>query len=229
MALHRIAILSDTHSLIRPGVEEILPTCEKILHAGDISDPETYSRLKAAGELVIVRGNNDREWALEIPYEKSFLLYNKKFYMTHRKSDVPADVDADVIIYGHSHRYDMHRDGNILWLNPGSCGPRRWDQAITMMVMTISDEGEIDIERIDFDPSGQIISAKPKDENLAGEKTKVTTKLVEKICHATDKGKTTAEIAKKYGISSELSETIVRMYLTHPGVTPEKIMAKLGL
>ena len=101
---------------------EIIKTCEVILHGGDISGPETLVKIRnlfgsdavlnasaaedgTPGVIYVVRGNNDRDWASDIPYTLCMELYGRKFFMTHKKKDIPSDVEADVVIYGHSHRY----------------------------------------------------------------------------------------------------------------------------
>ena len=113
---HRIAVISDTHNMLRPEVVEVIKTCDAVLHGGDISGPETLDKIRracgnsasytvgGAGNFYVVRGNNDRDWAADIPYELEVQLYGRKFYMTHKKKDIPANVDADVVIYGHSHK-----------------------------------------------------------------------------------------------------------------------------
>ena len=103
---HRIAVISDTHNMLRPEVVEVIKTCDAVLHGGDISGPETLDKIRracgnsasytvgGAGNFYVVRGNNDRDWAADIPYELEVQLYGRKFYMTHKKKDIPADVDA---------------------------------------------------------------------------------------------------------------------------------------
>ena len=149
---HRIAVISDTHNLLRPEVVEIIKTCDAVLHGGDISGPETLEKIRRAcgtaasyrigggGNFYAVRGNNDRDWAADIPYKLEVHLYGRKFFMTHKKKDIPADVDADVVIYGHSHKYAQEYVDGVLFLNPGSCGPRRFNQPITMAVLTIPEQ-----------------------------------------------------------------------------------------
>ena len=137
---HRIAVISDTHNLLRPEVADVVRTCEIVLHGGDISGPETLEKVRnLCGNFYVVRGNNDRDWASGIPYTLEVELYGRKFFMTHKKKDIPSDVEADVVIYGHSHRYAQDYINGTLYLNPGSCGPRRFNQAITMAVLTVPD------------------------------------------------------------------------------------------
>ena len=241
--VHRIAVISDTHNLLRPEVAEILKTCEAVIHGGDISGPETFAKLKENGRLFAVRGNNDRDWAEEIPYVLEFELYGRRFWVTHKKKDIPKGVDADVVIYGHSHRYAQdYRDGT-LYLNPGSCGPRRFGQAITMAVLTVKETGQsadesqaeadvygnvdggITVTRIDI-PGSARQSAR---ENVTVRREQVSADTITQIGRDLERGWTVSDIAARRKLSAELAEEIVRLYVTHPGVTPEQIMSKMGL
>ena len=96
----------------------------------------------------VVRGNNDKEWAEAIPHALTFTLDGMTFYMIHNKKEVPADLSGvDVVVFGHSHKYLQKEKDGILWLNPGSCGPRRFHQEITMMMAEIAD-GHIQVTKI---------------------------------------------------------------------------------
>ena len=232
---HRIAVISDTHNLLRPEVAEVIRTCEAVMHGGDISGLETLKKIReacAAGNLFVVRGNNDRDWAGEIPYTLETELYGRKFFMTHKKKDIPPDIDADVVIYGHSHRYAQdYRDGT-LFLNPGSCGPRRFNQAITMAVLTVPDPDPhrgsggrsygITVEKIDIPHKTAGASAVVK-------KEQVTADLIRMIGTDLEKRRTVSDISACRNISRDLAEQIVRLYVTHPGVTAEQILNKMGL
>ena len=144
----KLAILSDTHGLLRPEVAEHLKTADAILHGGDINKPAIVEQLQQYAPLYIVRGNNDKEWAEDIPHELTVTLGGVNFYMVHNKKDVPADLTgADVVVFGHSHKYSEERRGDVLWLNPGSCGPRRFHQEITLMRAQVTN-GSIRVEKI---------------------------------------------------------------------------------
>ena len=135
-----IAILSDTHGLLRPEVVEYLKTSDAILHAGDINRPEIVDQLRQYAPLYIVRGNNDKEWAEHIPHHLTVTLGGVSFYMVHNKKEVPADLPGiDAVVFGHSHKYFQDEQDGVLWLNPGSCGPRRFHQEI-MEKITIPHE-----------------------------------------------------------------------------------------
>ena len=128
----KIGILSDTHDLLRAEVTENLKGCDAILHAGDISSRKILDQLKQIAPVKAVRGNNDKEWAEHLPLFLDFELGGLRFFMTHKKKDLPVDLSAyDVVVFGHSHQYAEMRQGNTTLLNPGSCGPRRFHQPIT--------------------------------------------------------------------------------------------------
>lgn len=144
----KIAILSDTHGLLRPQVVEHLKTADAILHGGDINRPSIVDELRRYTPLYIVRGNNDKEWAEAIPHDLTVTLGDVTFYMVHNKKEAAADLTGvDVVVFGHSHRYLQEDKDGVLWLNPGSCGPRRFHQEITMMVAEVTD-GKITVEKI---------------------------------------------------------------------------------
>lgn len=143
-----LIILSDTHGLLRPAVLELLQSADAILHAGDINSQAVVEKLSSFAPLYAVRGNNDKEWAAAIPHDLTVTLDGVRFYMVHNKRDVPADMTgADVVVFGHSHKYSEEQRGDVLWLNPGSCGPRRFHQEITLMRAAVSG-GTIRVEKI---------------------------------------------------------------------------------
>ena len=144
----KIAILSDTHGLLRPEVTEHLKTADVILHGGDINKQSIVDELQQYAPLYIVRGNNDKAWAENIPHDLTVTLGGVTFAMVHNKKEVPADLTGvDVVVFGHSHKYVQEEKGGILWLNPGSCGPRRFHQEITMMMAELED-GKLQVEKI---------------------------------------------------------------------------------
>ena len=144
----KIAILSDTHGLLRPAVVEHLKTADAILHGGDINKQSIVDELRQYAPLYIVRGNNDKEWAEAIPHDCTITLDGVTFYMVHNKKDIPADLSGvDAVVFGHSHQYVQEEKNGRLWLNPGSCGPRRFHQEITMMMAEVT-EGKIRVEKI---------------------------------------------------------------------------------
>lgn len=144
----KIAILSDTHGLLRPEVKEYLKSADVILHGGDINKQSIVDELKQYAPLYIVRGNNDKDWAEDIPHDCTVTLGGVTFYMVHNKKDVPTNLTGmDVVVFGHSHKYEEKQKDGVLWLNPGSCGPRRFHQEITMIMAEAAD-GNIHVEKI---------------------------------------------------------------------------------
>lgn len=144
----KIAILSDTHGLLRPRVVEFLKTADVILHGGDINRQSIVDELRQYAPLYVVRGNNDKEWAEGLPHHLTVTLGGLRFFMVHNKKELPADLtDVDVVVFGHSHKYFQEEKDGVLWLNPGSCGPRRFHQEITLMMADVED-GKISVEKI---------------------------------------------------------------------------------
>ena len=222
----KIGIISDTHDLIRPEVAEHLQGCDCILHGGDICSQRILDQLERLAPVKAVRGNNDREWAGHLPPCLDFDLGGLRVYMTHKKKDLPRDLNAyDLVIYGHSHQYaeawlaqaDGHR---TLLLNPGSCGARRFHQPVTMALMLMDDEGW-QVKRIQIQQS-------PREAGL-GLDTGDVRRQIELVVKETRKGQSVSAIAGRHGLEEELVEQIARLYVTHPGVTVDGIMAKMGL
>ena len=144
----KLAILSDTHGLLRPEVTEQLKNVDAILHGGDINKQSIVDALEQYAPLYVVRGNNAKEWAQHIPHDRTVALGGLVFFLVHNQKDVPADLSGvDVVVFGHSHKYSQTEKGGVLWLNPGSCGPRRFHQEITMMTAEIAD-GALRVEKV---------------------------------------------------------------------------------
>lgn len=144
----KVAILSDTHGLLRPQVTEYLQMADVILHGGDINKPEIVDRLRQYAPLYIVRGNNDKDWAEAVPHDLTVTLGGVTFFLVHNKKEVPQNLTGvDAVVFGHSHKYLREEKNGVLWLNPGSCGPRRFHQEITLMMADVAD-GKITVEKI---------------------------------------------------------------------------------
>lgn len=213
-------MLSDTHGLLRPEVASALTGCDAILHGGDINRQAILDELSEIAPVHAVRGNNDKDWAEGVPVSLDFSLGDVRVYMTHRKKDLPADLSLyDLVVYGHSHRYEEVRQGGTLLLNPGSCGPRRFNQAITLAVLEVGG-GEIRVSRVDIPRGGKPMAA-PKPVELKAQ--------IETVMKETQRGRGPGEIARRHGWDAALVEQIARLYVTHPGVTADGIMGKMGL
>lgn len=146
----KVAVISDTHGLLRPEVVRILRECDKIIHAGDFDTEELAKVLDGMAPMYMVQGNNDfwmRPGELET---LRFEIEGVHFFVIHdrsRISEVPEGTD--VVIFGHTHQYYKASEGGVLWLNPGSCGRKRFMLPLSMAVMTIS-EGRYKIEKINI-------------------------------------------------------------------------------
>ena len=222
----KIAVLSDTHGLLRPEVIKVIGECDAVLHAGDINSQKIVDQMKeAAGKhapVYIVRGNNDKEWAEYLPHHLEFMLGGVNFYMVHNKKDLPQDSgDWQVIIFGHSHKYSEEvRDGR-LYLNPGSCGKRRFHQDITMAVLEINN-GMWAVERLDIphEPAGMSgANADIPEGDLL--------EIIGQILKRMDKGQQVQEIARALKVDPEFTEQICRIRVTHPGVSAHGILDKV--
>ena len=224
---YRIGILSDTHGLLRPEITEILKSCDGILHGGDINRQEILDQLKEIAPVHVVRGNNDKEWAKDIPAELEVELYGIKFYMIHNKKEMRKNLDGiDVVVYGHSHKYEERQEGERTYLNPGSCGPRRFRQPVTMAILEIFPaEHRYQIEKIDLTESDEGKQADMQ-KNLPTSKRDMQ-KMISAIIREMNAGHSIDAIAKKHGIDRELTEQICRIYVTHPGVDAQGIMNKM--
>ncbi len=147
----KIGIISDTHGILRPQVMEILKTCDCILHGGDINKPEVLDALRPLASIYAVRGNNDRDWAEGLAKSLHFTIDGVEFFLVHDKKDVAWKLGSvQVVIFGHSHRYFEKEIDGRLWLNPGSCGRRRFSGELTMAVMTV-DNDTYQVEKIMID------------------------------------------------------------------------------
>ena len=144
----RVAIMADTHGVLRPEVERILETCDVIVHAGDFDNQMLYHKLNVDQPLYAVRGNNDRGWSGGLGQVNRFEIGGVKFIMAHERVDIPSVLkDIQVVIFGHSHMYYQQKISGRLWLNPGSCGYKRFTLPLSMAVMTIED-GTYEVETV---------------------------------------------------------------------------------
>jgi putative phosphoesterase len=140
-----IGVISDTHGLLRPEVTGVLHGVDHIVHAGDIGRPEILALLRKIAPVTAVRGNMDREtWTQKLPASEVLEVGNVILYVLHdlKKMDLdPRTAGFRVVIFGHSHRpYDSLKEG-ILFLNPGSAGPRRFSLPVSMALLEIGPEG----------------------------------------------------------------------------------------
>ena len=150
----RVAVISDTHGLLRREVVSELQDCTHILHAGDIVRESDLDELRLYGSIYAVRGNNDL-WQAGLQNLAGVLYFRiagVSFVMTHDRYDVPRNLEGiQAVIYGHSHRYSEEWTDGRLWLNPGSCGRARFGGDVTMAKMVLRDGKIRSVRRIDLD------------------------------------------------------------------------------
>ena len=149
----RIAVLSDTHGMLRREVVAELQDCSHILHAGDIVKETDLDELRLYGSIYAVRGNNDvwQDGLRDLAQVLRFEIGGVSFLMTHDRYDIPRNLEGvQAVIFGHSHRYsEVWQDGR-LWLNPGSCGRSRFGSDVTMAKLTVRGGRITGVRRIDF-------------------------------------------------------------------------------
>jgi putative phosphoesterase len=221
---HKIAVISDTHSLLRPEIRERLMECELILHAGDISSQETADEIMECGKTYFVRGNADKgHWAEEIPVTRELNLYGLQIYMIHNRKLIEEDIsEKDIVIYGHSHKYLQTEKDGVCFFNPGSCGPRRFHQEITMAILVVDDrDGSFSFEKVDVSPILKSDDTKLSEQDMA--------KLVRDVMRQMDAGKTVEEISKKNRVEIQLVNQILQIYTTHQGIDVQGILDRMEI
>ena len=138
-----IGVISDTHGLLRPEAVEALAGVDHILHAGDVGDPRILDRLRAIAPLTAIRGNVDVSGVCgALPATEAVELGGLLFYLVHSLQDLdidPVAAGVAVVVTGHSHRADMQVRHGVLYLNPGSAGPRRFELSVTLARVVIAD------------------------------------------------------------------------------------------
>ena len=156
----RIGLISDTHGLLRPEVFGILEGVERILHAGDIGDPDILIELEAIAPTTAVSGNTDgSELRQRVPERATLELGGVHTVLTHGHllgSPTPealaaAHPEAGLIVYGHTHRPLVRQVGRTLVVNPGSAGPRRFSLPISLGILTI-EGGAMEVRLHEIEP-----------------------------------------------------------------------------
>jgi len=140
-----IGIISDTHGLVRPQVLEALTGAELIIHAGDIGNMDVLKTLETIAPVIAVRGNNDRGlWAEQIPLTNVVEHRSYSLYVLHELDHLDVDpvvAEFSAVIFGHSHRPSAEIRRGVLFLNPGSAGPRRFTLPIAIARLHMTETG----------------------------------------------------------------------------------------
>jgi putative phosphoesterase len=151
----RVGIVSDTHGLLRPEALAFLRGSDRILHAGDIGGAGILAQLSALAPVTAVRGNNDEDaWAEEIPETQRVAVAGVPIYVIHDLSRLDIDPSARgirVVVSGHSHRPGVEQRGDVLYLNPGSAGPRRFRLPVAVAELRVTGEDKIDARIVELD------------------------------------------------------------------------------
>jgi uncharacterized protein len=139
----RIGLISDTHGLLRPEALEALAAVDEIIHAGDVGTAEVLDSLRAVAPVHAVRGNNDRgRWASKLPLHLDLTRKGVRIHVLHdvKELAVGRESDAfDVVIAGHSHKPGVAERAHVLYVNPGSAGPRRFKLPVTIGFLILAD------------------------------------------------------------------------------------------
>ncbi|WP_089718229.1 metallophosphoesterase family protein [Candidatus Entotheonella palauensis] len=140
-----VGVISDTHSLLRPEAVEALKGSDLIVHAGDIGSPGIIDALSEIAPVFAVRGNVDKgEWASKFPQDEVVEVAGKYLYVLHNVNEIdldPAAAGFEVVVSGHSHKPGIERRGGVLFVNPGSAGPRRFTLPVAIAKLHVSSQG----------------------------------------------------------------------------------------
>ena len=140
----RVGLISDTHGLVREQALRALEGCDHIIHAGDIVKPDILDRLRCLAPVTAVRGNNDKgAWARSLPEYEMVEFGKVLVYVRHDRSELDLDPSAAglrVVVFGHSHMPLVEDRDGVLFVNPGSAGPRRFKLPIAVGELLIDDD-----------------------------------------------------------------------------------------
>ncbi|WP_434457617.1 metallophosphoesterase family protein [Stutzerimonas urumqiensis] len=147
-----IGVIADTHGLLREEAIAALRSCDRLIHAGDIGKPEILTTLAALAPLDVIRGNNDETlpWAADLPDVLDLELEGVRIHLLHDRKQLafdPAARGVKVVIAGHSHKPLIETRNAVLYLNPGSAGPRRFSLPISVAYLRL-DDGRAEAELV---------------------------------------------------------------------------------
>ena len=150
----RIGLISDTHNRLRPEVFAVFEDVDLILHAGDVGDDDILDELRTIAPVFAVRGNTDRTDNPRLPASREFEISGVRVHVSHGHEVgakpitlIAAYGDADVIVYGHTHRELITEEDGVLVVNPGAAGARRFDLLPCVAILTI-DAGKASVQLI---------------------------------------------------------------------------------
>ncbi len=154
MTEHLVGVISDTHGVLRPQAALALRGVELIIHAGDIGHPRVLTALEEIAPVQAVRGNTDRgEWARRLPLSRLLEVGGARLYVLHELQALDQTSRPrprfQAVIYGHSHQPRLERQDGVLYLNPGSAGPRRFTLPVTLALLRVQ-EGRLQAEVVNL-------------------------------------------------------------------------------
>jgi hypothetical protein len=151
----KIGVVSDTHGLLRPEVARALAGVERILHLGDVGKASILEELAAIAPVTAIRGNVDREGpCAELPETDVVLIADRYVYMLHNLDAIHLDPAAGkfaAVLFGHTHVPNFYVRKGVLYFNPGSCGPRRFRLPVTVGLLSVSKDGELQPKIVPLD------------------------------------------------------------------------------
>jgi hypothetical protein len=159
--MQRIGIISDTHGLLRPEAVSFLRGCSQIVHAGDIGSAQVLEELAALAPVTAVRGNNDiGAWADAIPELATVHVAGVAIHVIHDLGEMRRGTRppiAQVVVSGHSHKPAIVRRENVLFVNPGSAGPRRFKLPVSIGELIVDDDGSVAarVHELNVGPAGR--------------------------------------------------------------------------
>jgi uncharacterized protein len=152
--MKRIGLVSDTHGLMRPSALEALTGVDRIVHAGDVGDAAVLRALEAVAPVTAIRGNNDKgRWAKHLPGTEIVDVDGSLLYVIHDLAELdldPAAAGFQAVVSGHSHQPKIERRDGVLYVNPGSIGPRRFKLPIALALLGV-DGTQLDARIVELD------------------------------------------------------------------------------
>jgi hypothetical protein len=156
MKTHIIGVISDTHGLLRTNALDALRGSNAIIHAGDIGDPQIVPALEKIAPVTAIRGNIDTErWAQSLPETAVLEIAGVMIYVLHDLGQLdlnPTSAGFATVIFGHSHKPSIETRNGVLYFNPGSAGPRRFNLPISVGKLIVKKDGKVSAELIVLSP-----------------------------------------------------------------------------
>ncbi|MGL5651399.1 MAG: metallophosphoesterase family protein [Paraclostridium sp.] len=150
----KIGLISDTHGMIRKEVLKHFEGCDLIIHAGDIGSMEVIDELKQISDVKFIKGNCDKKAEFESVRQDNLMKFDSvKIYVVHDIKTIEKDLNkigVDIVIYGHSHKSENYIKDKILYINPGSAGPKRFKLPTTIAILNLIKDKDAEINLIEL-------------------------------------------------------------------------------